>query len=103
MFIYKNGILLKMKNIINNRILFVTEKKGFVRTIILIVVALVILGYFGFDVENIIKSEKVQNNLNYVWDMVVKVWNLYLATPVMFVWDKFFVGVLWKTIEPIFN
>ncbi|MFA5934506.1 MAG: hypothetical protein WC827_01310 [Candidatus Paceibacterota bacterium] len=79
------------------------EKKGFIKTIILIIVALIILGYFGFDVENIIKSERVQKNLNYVWDIVSKVWTLYLAAPVMFVWDKFFVGVVWKTIVSVLN
>lgn len=79
------------------------EKKGFIKTVIIIVIALIILGYFGFDVENIIKSEKVQKNLNYVWDMVSKVWNLYLAAPFMFVWDKFFVGVIWKTIVSVLS
>ena len=79
------------------------EQKGFIRTIILIIIALIVLGYFGFDVESIIKSEKVQKNLNYVWDIVVKVWDVYLATPVMFVWDKFFVGVVWKTIVTALN
>ena len=79
------------------------QKKGFIKTIIIIVVALIVLGYFGFDVENIMKSEKVQKNLNYVWDIISKVWNLYLAAPVMFVWDKFFVGVVWKTIVTTLN
>lgn len=77
--------------------------KGFVRTIILIVVILIVLGYFGFDVESIIKSEKVQKNLNYVWDIVVKVWDLYLAKPFLFVWDKFFVGVVWHTIVELLS
>jgi len=79
------------------------EKKGFIKTVIIIVIALIVLGYFGFDVENIIKSEKVQKNLNYIWDMVSNVWNLYLATPFMFVWDKFFVGVVWKTIVSVLS
>jgi hypothetical protein len=79
------------------------EKKGFIKTIIIIVIALIVLGYFGFDVESIIKSERVQGNLNYVWGIIAKVWDLYLAAPVMFVWDKFFVGVVWNTIESALN
>lgn len=79
------------------------ENKGFIKTVILIVIALIVLGYFGFDVENIIKSERVQGNLNYVWGMVAKFWNLYLAAPVIFVWDKFFVGVIWKTIVSLLS
>jgi hypothetical protein len=79
------------------------EKKGFIKTIILIVIALIVLGYFGFNIESIIKSEKVQANLNYVWGLITNIWNLYLAAPVIFVWDKFFVGVVWKTIEAALN
>ncbi|MCX6717569.1 MAG: hypothetical protein NTU76_02745 [Candidatus Taylorbacteria bacterium] len=66
--------------------------------IVVIVIALIILGYFGFNIKDIIESEKVQNNLHYVWDFTVKIWNLYLAAPVVFVWNKFVVGVLWKYI-----
>ncbi len=73
-------------------------KKGLIKMIIVIVIALIVLGYFGFNVKDIIESQSVQNNLHYFWDFVVKIWNLYLAAPVIFVWDKFVVGVLWKYI-----
>jgi hypothetical protein len=73
-------------------------KKGLVKMIIVIVIALVALGYFGFNIKDIIESQSVQNNLHYVWDFVVKIWSLYLAAPVVFVWNKFVVGVLWKYI-----
>ncbi|MDD4803938.1 MAG: hypothetical protein PHN69_02080 [Candidatus Pacebacteria bacterium] len=79
------------------------KKKGFIKTIIIIVIALIVLGYFGFDVENIIKSDKVQKNLGYVWNIVSKIWNSYLAAPVLFVWDKFFIGVIWNTIVSVLN
>ena len=74
-------------------------KRGLIKTIIIIVIALIVLGYFGFNIEDIIKSPNVQSNLNASWDFVQKIWNNYLAGPVIYVWDKFFVGVLWKFIE----
>lgn len=67
--------------------------------ILVIVIGLIVLGYFGFNVKDIIESGTVQTNLHYVWDFVVKVWNLYLAAPFIFIWDKFVVGVLWKFIQ----
>jgi len=75
------------------------KNKGFVKTIILVVIALIILGYFGYDIKDIINSEKVKGNLNYVWGFVKTFWNNYLEAPVMLVWDKFIIGVLWKFIE----
>lgn len=74
-------------------------KRGLIQTIIIIVIALIILGYFGFNVADIIKGPTVQTNLTTVWNFVLKIWNNYLVGPVIYVWDKFVVGVLWKLIQ----
>jgi hypothetical protein len=74
-------------------------KKGLIKTIILIVIALIVLGYFGFNVGDIINSPTVQSNLNTAWGFVSNIWNNYLAAPVLYVWDKFVVGILWKLIQ----
>jgi Flp pilus assembly pilin Flp len=74
-------------------------KRGLIKTIIVIVIALIILGYFGFNVGDIIKGQTVQANLNNAWTFVVNIWNNYLAAPVIYVWDKFVVGILWKLIQ----
>jgi len=81
----------------------INYNRGLIRTIIIIVIALIILGYFGFDVQSIIQSDKVQGNLHYVWGIVVRIWDNYLAAPVIFVWDKVVIGVLWETLQKIFN
>ncbi len=73
--------------------------KGLIKAIILIVIALIVLGYFGFDVGDIINGPTVQANLHTVWGFVSKIWNNYLAAPVIYIWDKFVVGVLWKIIQ----
>lgn len=49
-------------------------KQGLVKEILLIIVALIILGYFGFDFQRIFESDLVQKNLNYVWEGVKNVW-----------------------------
>ena len=74
-------------------------KKGLIKTIIIIMIALIVLGYFGFNIGDIINSPTVQANLHIVWDLVLKIWNNYLAGPCLYVWDKFVVGVLWKLIQ----
>ena len=74
-------------------------KRGFVKTVIIIVIALIVLGYFGYNLEDIVKSPTVQKNLRYVWDFVVSIWNNYLIGPVKFIWDKIIVGVIWESIQ----
>lgn len=67
--------------------------------IIVIIIALIILGYFGFDIQKIITSDTVHRNLTYVWDFVKTFWTNYLAAPVIFFWDKFVVGIVWKIFQ----
>ena len=75
------------------------QSKGLIKAIILIVIALIVLGYFGFNVTDIINGPTVQANLHSAWDFVVNVWQNYLSVPFTWFWDKFVVGVLWKIIQ----
>lgn len=70
------------------------NNKGLIKTIMLIVIGLVVLGYFGFNVRDIINSPTVQSNLSAAWDLISKVWTNYLAGPVIYV-----VGILWNLIQ----
>jgi hypothetical protein len=70
------------------------NKKGLIKTIIVIVIALIILGYFGFNIKDIINGPTVQANLNTAWGFVFKIWTDYLAGPVMYI-----VGILLKLIQ----
>lgn len=70
-----------------------------IKTIIIIVIALVILGYFGFNVTDIVNTPTVQSNLHAAWDFALKIWTNYLAAPLIFFWDKFVIGILWNLIK----
>lgn len=65
-----------------------TSSGGFIKLILLIVIALVVLGFFGYDIRDILSAPKVQDNLTYVWGLVVKIWNNFLAEPTQWVWEK---------------
>lgn len=64
----------------------INTNRGFVKMVIIIILAIVILSYFGFNLRDIFTSELVQDNLSYVWGFVVKVWDLfiqYIWTPLL--------------------
>ena len=71
---------------------------GFIKTIVIIVIALIILGYFGYNVQDIVNSPMVQKNLNYAWDLVKYVWNNYLKAPTIFIWEKIIIGLGWDNL-----
>ena len=62
--------------------------RGFVKTILLIVVGLIVLGFFGYNLKDIIDSPTVNENLTYVWKLVVTTWNTFVAEPFVWLWDK---------------
>jgi len=68
--------------------------KGLIKAIIVIVVALIILGYFGFDIKDIINGPVVQKNLHTAWDFILMVWNNYLSGPVTYAFQA-----VWKLIQ----
>ncbi len=74
------------------------KQGGFLKIILIIVLALVVLGYFGFNLENIINSPTVHSNLQYVWDLAVTMWNKFLVVPATFIWDKIVIGIVWDSL-----
>jgi len=65
-----------------------TANTGFIKMILLIVIGLIVLGFFGYNLRAIISIPTVHDNLVYIWELVVKLWNTFLATPVLWVWEK---------------
>ncbi|TSC83822.1 MAG: hypothetical protein G01um101417_389 [Parcubacteria group bacterium Gr01-1014_17] len=53
----------------------INENRGVVKAVLLIVIALVVLGYLGYNLRDIISSPSVRDNLAYAWGLVVKLWN----------------------------
>ncbi len=59
-----------------------TKSGGFIKAIILIIIAIAILSYYEI-------------NLKDIWLFIVKIWDLLLATPVKFVWHLW-VDYIWQ-------
>lgn len=80
----------------NNRIK--NNQQGFIKYIILIVIAILILSYFGFDIKQTVESDQSRSNLSYVWGLVTYVWDHFLAGPVLWIWNTIVIGILWENI-----
>lgn len=63
------------------------KKRGIIKTVVLVLIAVIVLSLLGFDLQKIMASDLVRRNLTYVWDFVSTVWNDYLAVPFRFIWD----------------
>lgn len=79
------------------------SRGGFIKAVLVIVIALIVLGFFGYNLENIVSSATVKANLAYVWNLLVKLWENILAAPVLWVWNKIVVGLVWNNLQALLN
>ncbi len=57
------------------------KQGGFLNWIILILIVLIILGYYGFDVRKALEKPETRQNISYVTEKVIFVWEKYLKKP----------------------
>ncbi len=69
-------------------------KQGIVKIVILLVIALLVLSYYGFDLRKTVESPNTQSNFTYAKDLVINFWHNYLERPVKFVWN-IFITYIW--------
>ena len=67
---------------------------GLIKTIIIIVIALLIISYLGINLRSIVNSPTTQSNFSYVWNGIVYIWQTYLQAPATVVWN-FFLTYIW--------
>ncbi len=73
--------------------------RGIIKTIFIIIIGVVILSYFGFNIREIVENPTTQNNLSYVLNAAVNIWKNYLEVSIMYIWQNIFIDL----ILPMFN
>lgn len=71
-------------------------EQGFIKTIILVVVALIIISFLGIDIKQVIDSPTTQHNFSYVTQGILYIWDHFLKVPVLFLWNLFLSTVVNK-------
>ncbi len=62
------------------------KEGGLIKMIILIIIAIAVLSWFGVDIKNFFESAQVQKNFGYVWSFIKDVWSNYLVEPAGKLW-----------------
>lgn len=70
---------------------------GFIKTIFLIIIFILILSYFGVSVRSIVENQMVRDNFVYVWTWIKGVWITYLADTASYIWNDIFADLLWDS------
>ncbi len=56
--------------------------------IIIIVIALLVLSYYGYDIRKVVESDTTRNNFAYAGEVVSDVWKDYIQPSAIFIWEK---------------
>lgn len=72
-----------------NNLVAIAGNRGFLKLVIIIVVALLILSYYGFDLRKTVESPTTQSNFDYLTTWLTHIWESYLKTPAMYLWNLF--------------
>ena len=81
-----------------------THNRGIVKLIILIVVSLLVLSYFGISLRTLVNSPTTQDNISYTSNGAVTVWDTYLKRPATYLWNQIFIDLIWDpAIENLKN
>ena len=73
-----------------------------IKYIFYLIIIVLILSYFGFDLKSFMHSNQTQSNLNYLWDLVLKLWNAVLKPIYDFLAD-WFGPYIHQTIDSLQN
>jgi ABC-type phosphate/phosphonate transport system permease subunit len=66
---------------------FKSKEQGLIKAIILIIIAIAILSWYGVDIKDFFTSEQFQKNLGYILDFLKDVWSDYLTVPAHKLWE----------------
>lgn len=71
---------------------------GLIKTIIIIIIAIAVISYLGFDLKKVFESDQSKDNFSYVWNAVKYVWNNFLAGPVVWIWQNIVIDIVWEML-----
>ena len=78
----------------------ISEKKGLIKTLILIVIGVIFLSIVGFDIRTAVEDEQTQANFSYLTTIGMDLYNRYLADIGSGLWRIFqpFLSVVYDTL-----
>jgi hypothetical protein len=75
------------------------KDQGFIKLIIIIVIAIIILGFLGIDIKQVVESPTTQHNFSYVTQVLLYIWDHFLKVPAMFIWDTVILPLIHRLAE----
>ncbi len=71
------------------------KQGGLIKMIILFIIAIAVLSWYGVDIKNFFSSDLTRRNFGYVWNLIRDIWIDYLQVPAIKLWN-IWVEYIWQ-------
>jgi len=72
-------------------------QSGLIQWIVLIIIVILVLSYFGFDLRGLISDEGTEDNFSVVWEYLTLIWERWLETPAKWIWENI-ISFIWNDL-----
>ncbi len=79
------------------------SNRGLIKLLILILIALIVLGYYGISVRQAVQNPTTQDNISYIWTGAVNIWDTYLRAPAEYLWNIFVTDIWTPALNNLEN
>jgi hypothetical protein len=79
------------------------SNRGLIQLLILLLIALIVLGYYGISVRSAVNNPTTQDNISYVWNGTVNIWDDYLQAPAGYLWNIFIDDIWTPALDNLIN
>ncbi len=73
----------------SNGLTNVPKNRGIVGIVVILVIALLVLSYYGISIRQTVNSPTGKDNFSYVGGGIVYVWDTYIGPPATYLWNIF--------------
>lgn len=70
---------------------------GFIQLIVIVIILILIVSYFGFNLRGLFDDPQTRDNFSVVWEWVAHVWEGYLKTPTQWIWEHI-LSFIWNDL-----
>ncbi len=80
----------------------IKTQRGFFKIIFLVIIGILILGYFNIDVRSYLESPQAQSTISKSKDIAVYLWEGFLKKPALYFYQDIFLNIILPTIKSWF-
>jgi len=71
---------------------------GLIKMLVVILIILLVLAYFGLNLRTTVNSPTFQDNWSFLTTTIATVWNDYLKVPFDYLWYQVFIPLIWDPL-----